>query len=167
MITREDVALARTRVVLAEIAPEIPETEVIPSADLREDLRLDELTIWALAVGLEKLAKVQMDDDAIEAARTVADVVKLAESDIPADYMDLAVSTASEGAETSAAEGAGGTEGTGTAEGTPAAQGTESGAQGEANATTGSQSESAEPDGSAQEESLADAMADLANFFNS
>ncbi|MDO5025607.1 MAG: phosphopantetheine-binding protein [Trueperella sp.] len=79
----KDVALARTRVALAELAPEVPETEIIFSAGLRTELGLDELTIWALAANLEKLAKVQIADADIAAVNTVSELCELAISDVP------------------------------------------------------------------------------------
>lgn len=100
----KDVALARTRVALAELAPEIPENEIIYSADLRTDLYLDELTVWALAANLEKLAKVQIADADIAAARTVNDLCELAISDVP--FTDAPPAAASSPASAPASESA-------------------------------------------------------------
>ncbi len=86
MVSREDLALARARVVLADIAPEIPQTEIVADARLREDLELDLVSTWALATGLEKLAKVPIDDADICAATTLGDLLSHALTDVPADY---------------------------------------------------------------------------------
>ncbi|MFY9262831.1 MAG: acyl carrier protein [Actinomycetaceae bacterium] len=72
-----DIALAYIRVELAEIAPEIASEEIIPSAVLRNGLGLDELSVWALAVALEKSLKTEFVDQAISGLRTVADLVDL------------------------------------------------------------------------------------------
>lgn len=76
-----DLALARIRVALADIAPEIPEDDIVPSASLRDDLRLDEVSVWALVTNLESLAKVRIRDADAEAARSVDDMIDLAVGD--------------------------------------------------------------------------------------
>ncbi|MDR6938974.1 hypothetical protein [Arcanobacterium hippocoleae] len=71
------VALAQIRVALAEISPEIPETEIYPAARLDSDLRLDLVSKWALAVELERLTKTEIKDAAIHAAVDVEDFMNL------------------------------------------------------------------------------------------
>lgn len=74
----EDLALARIRVALDDIAPEIPEDEIHPQARLHEDLRLDTVSIWALAVNLEKLARIEIPDVSISSATTIDDFISIA-----------------------------------------------------------------------------------------
>lgn len=73
----EQVALAQIRVSLADIAPEIPEQEIVPDARIFEDLRLDLVTKWALAVELERITKSELLDREIHAAATVSDFIQL------------------------------------------------------------------------------------------
>ncbi|XCB30268.1 hypothetical protein RQN30_02215 [Arcanobacterium hippocoleae] len=73
-------ALAQIRVVLSEIAPEIPENEILPAANLFQDLGLDLVSKWALAVELEKITKSELLDKQITAAVTVADFMGLISS---------------------------------------------------------------------------------------
>lgn len=66
--------LDKAREILASLAPEIPEDEITKDADLKENLRLDPVTIYALAVNLERALKIQIPDSQIESARTIADL---------------------------------------------------------------------------------------------
>ncbi|QOR48473.1 hypothetical protein INS90_04195 [Trueperella pecoris] len=88
MVDRHDLALARARVLLADIAPEIPEADIVPEASLTDDLRLDLVSVWALANGLEKLAKVEILDADICAARTLGELLEHALTDVPLDFRD-------------------------------------------------------------------------------
>ncbi|AHU90376.1 hypothetical protein V3M78_09035 [Trueperella pyogenes] len=87
MVDRHDLALARARVVLADIAPEIPDSEIVPDARLVDDLKLDLVSIWALATGLEKLAKVEILDADICSATTLGDLLAHALTEVPAGYL--------------------------------------------------------------------------------
>ncbi|GEM_PF-4140935 len=71
-------ALAHFRTALGAIAPEIPDDDVHPGAHLTNDLRLDTVSIWAVAVSMERWAKVSFPDEAIGAAETVEDLLALA-----------------------------------------------------------------------------------------
>ncbi|MFP7696021.1 acyl carrier protein [Trueperella sp. LYQ143] len=84
-----DLALARIRVVLAELAPEIPADEIIPAADLYDDLGLDQLSVWALGVGCEKIAHIAINDADMCALRTVAQLCRLIETEVPEEYADI------------------------------------------------------------------------------
>ena len=86
MVDQHDLALARARVLLAQIAPEIPGDEIVPDADLTDDLGLDLVSIWALATGLEKMAKVEINDADIAAATSLGSLLNHALSDVPLDY---------------------------------------------------------------------------------
>lgn len=94
MVDKDDLALARARVVLADVAPEIPESEVVPSARLVEDLGLDVVSVWALAAGLEKLAKVEILDNDICSATTLKDLLDHALTDVPLDFKNSAAGAA-------------------------------------------------------------------------
>ena len=83
MVDQHDLALARARVLLAEIAPEIPEDEIIPGAHVADDLGLDLVSVWALATGLEKMAKVEINDADIAAATSLGSLLNHALSDVP------------------------------------------------------------------------------------
>ena len=108
MVSREDLALARARVVLADVAPEIPTSEIAPGARLSEDLELDQVSIWALAAGLEKLAKVQINDADICASTTLDDLLAHVLTDLPADYAEeVGLAGGAEPDETEAGGGAG------------------------------------------------------------
>ncbi|WP_216423416.1 hypothetical protein [Arcanobacterium phocae] len=72
----QDLALARIRVALDEIAPEIPDSEIIPSARLQQDLRLDEVSVWALVTNVEMLSKKHISDTVAQHFGTVADVIE-------------------------------------------------------------------------------------------
>lgn len=87
MVDQHDLALARARVLLAQIAPEIPGDEIVPDADLTDDLGLDLVSIWALATGLEKMAKVEINDADIAAATSLGSLLNHALSDVPLDYL--------------------------------------------------------------------------------
>lgn len=77
------VALAQIRVALSDIAPEIPETEILPTKNIFTDLHLDLLSKWALANEIEKIAKIEISDANITAAQTIADFMDiLATSDV-------------------------------------------------------------------------------------
>ncbi|MCI7552254.1 MAG: hypothetical protein PUK40_02190 [Actinomycetaceae bacterium] len=82
---RYHLALARIRTLLAHIAPEIPEDEIVLNARLREDLRLDTVSIWALATQLEALARVEITDHDIRAATDIESLCTLALTEVPAD----------------------------------------------------------------------------------
>lgn len=86
MVDQHDLALARARVLLAQIAPEIPGDEIVPDADLTDDLGLDLVSIWALATGLEKMAKVEINDADIAAATSLGSLLNHALSDVPLEY---------------------------------------------------------------------------------
>ena len=86
MVDQHDLALARARVLLAQIAPEIPGDEIVPDADLTDDLGLDLVSIWALATGLEKMAKVEINDADIAAATSLGSLLDHALSDVPLEY---------------------------------------------------------------------------------
>ena len=86
MVDQHDLALARARVLLAEIAPEIPEDEIIPGAHVADDLGLDLVSVWALATGLEKMAKVEINDADIAAATSLGSLLNHALSDVPLEY---------------------------------------------------------------------------------
>lgn len=86
MVDQHDLALARARVLLAQIAPEIPGDEIVPGADLTDDLGLDLVSIWALATGLEKMAKVEINDADIAAATSLGSLLNHALSDVPLEY---------------------------------------------------------------------------------
>ncbi|QJC21641.1 hypothetical protein [Arcanobacterium buesumense] len=73
----QDLALARIRVALDEIAPEIPDAEIVPQARLIDDLHLDEVSVWALVTNLEMLAKKHIADALIHQAHTVNDLIEL------------------------------------------------------------------------------------------
>ncbi|QOR46404.1 hypothetical protein [Trueperella pecoris] len=88
MVDRHDLALARARVLLSDIAPEIPEADIVAEANLTDDLRLDLVSVWALANGLEKLAKVEILDADICAARTLGDLLEHALTDVPLDFRE-------------------------------------------------------------------------------
>lgn len=79
----ESASLARIVTVLASVAPEIPEAEIVADAHLETDLGLDRLSVWALANGLEKIAKVEIPDAKIQNSHTVADLIPLAISNEP------------------------------------------------------------------------------------
>ena len=87
MVDQHDLGLARARVLLAQIAPEIPGDEIVPDADLTDDLGLDLVSIWALATGLEKMAKVEINDADIAAATSLGSLLNHALSDVPLDYL--------------------------------------------------------------------------------
>ncbi|MDY5584908.1 MAG: hypothetical protein SPG61_03865 [Arcanobacterium sp.] len=84
----EKLALAQIRVSLAELAPEIPETEIIPEANLEQDLRLDITTHWVLACSLEQMTKQEFADAQIRQCQTVADLIALVVS--PEDNVESA-----------------------------------------------------------------------------
>lgn len=63
------------REILQGLAPEISSDEVTTDADFVDDLRLDPLTRYALAFSLERALKVQIPDERIKHARTVADLL--------------------------------------------------------------------------------------------
>lgn len=86
MVDQHDLALARARVLLAQIAPEIPGDEIVPGADLTDDLGLDLVSVWALATGLEKMAKVEINDADIAAATSLGSLLNHALSDVPLEY---------------------------------------------------------------------------------
>lgn len=86
MVDQHDLALARARVLLAQIAPEIPGDEIVPDADLTDDLGLDLVSVWALATGLEKMAKVEINDADIAAATSLGSLLNHALSDVPLEY---------------------------------------------------------------------------------
>ncbi|QRV02813.1 hypothetical protein JTE88_03555 [Arcanobacterium phocisimile] len=73
----KDLALAQIRVALHEIAPEIPDDEIVPDAQLRTELRLDEVSIWALVTNAEMLSKKHVADSQIPQLLTVADLIEL------------------------------------------------------------------------------------------
>ncbi|USR80069.1 hypothetical protein [Arcanobacterium pinnipediorum] len=73
----QDLALAQIRVALHDIAPEIPDEEIIASASLRTDLSLDEVSVWALITNVEMLAKKHIKDAHIPKISTVADLIDL------------------------------------------------------------------------------------------
>lgn len=135
-----DLALARARVVLADVAPEIPADDVTHDATL-EGLGLDTVSVWALATGLEKLAKVEIADSAICEAKTIGDLAELAISDAAVPEFPSA------------------DDGAGDEEGEPAAESVDGAdePQDAADAT-------AEPDSA---DDLAAAAAELAKLFNS
>lgn len=145
MADRHDLALARARVLLAQIAPEIPEEDIVPQAHLVDDLGLDAVSIWALAAGLEKMAKVEINDADITASTTVASLLEHALSDVPVEFLE------STGGEVDTPAEAEGTNGHATDAGT---------AQGEASAAQG------EP-GAEGPEDLQSALEDLADLFKS
>ena len=89
MVDQHDLALARARVLLAQIAPEIPGDEIVPDADLTDDLGLDLVSIWALATGLEKMAKVEINDADIVAATSLRSLLNHALSDVPLEYQQV------------------------------------------------------------------------------
>lgn len=62
---------------LATIAPEIGEEEIIPEASIDGDLRLDEVSRFALAVGLERQTKTTVADEKICGAKTLSDLIAL------------------------------------------------------------------------------------------
>lgn len=70
-----DLALARIRVALDDIAPEIPDEEIVPDAHLVNTLRLDTVSIWSLGTALETLAKTRLTDAQIRAWDTVGSVM--------------------------------------------------------------------------------------------
>ncbi|VEI12564.1 acyl carrier protein [Trueperella bialowiezensis] len=148
MVSRHDLALARTRVLLADIAPEIPEAEIVPEARMEADLGLDVVSIWALATGLEKLAKVEIVDAAIAEATTIGDLMEHALSDVPLDYemVDDGEGTDSTGGDDQLADG-----------------GAASGEQASGECADGEIADDELIDG----EDLDAALADLANLFNS
>lgn len=73
----QDLALARIRVALSDIAPEIPEDEIVPESHLLEDLQLDEVSVWALATNVESLARVRLKDADILTCEKVSDLMAL------------------------------------------------------------------------------------------
>lgn len=86
MVDQHDLALARARVLLAEISPEIPEDEIVPDAHVADDLGLDLVSLWAFATGLEKLAKVEINDADIIATTTLGSLLEHALSDVPLEF---------------------------------------------------------------------------------
>lgn len=63
------------RDILATLAPEIPAGEITEEANLVEDLRLDPVTKFALAVQLERALKISIPDSRTEQAATIPDLV--------------------------------------------------------------------------------------------
>jgi len=63
------------RDILATLAPEIPADKITEEANLFEDLRLDPVTKFALAVHLERALKISIPDSRIEQAATIPDLV--------------------------------------------------------------------------------------------
>lgn len=76
-----DLALARIRVALATVASEIPEDEIVPSANIDDDLRLDLVSRWALARELEHMTNSRLVDADIRAAQTIADFMTMIGAD--------------------------------------------------------------------------------------
>lgn len=72
-----DLALARIRVALATVAPEIAEDEVVPAASIDDDLKLDLVSRWSMMRELELMTKSRLADEDIRNARTIADVMAL------------------------------------------------------------------------------------------
>lgn len=99
MVDQHDLALARARVLLAEIAPEIPEDEIIPGAHVADDLGLDLVSLWALATGLEKMAKVDIKDADIIATTTLGSLLEHALSDVPLEFQNSKSSKETDDAE--------------------------------------------------------------------
>lgn len=64
------------REILAGLAPEIPADEITLDADMVDGLRLDPLTIHALAFSLERALKISIPDARIAAARAINDLVR-------------------------------------------------------------------------------------------
>ncbi|MFC5369957.1 hypothetical protein [Arcanobacterium bovis] len=89
----QQLALARFRVALADIAPEIPETEANYPTALREELGLDTVSIWAIATQLERLAKVDLNDDLICQATHVSQLCEAIKTPVPSD-LDPSANTA-------------------------------------------------------------------------
>ncbi|MBM7825561.1 acyl carrier protein [Arcanobacterium pluranimalium] len=81
----QQLALARFRVALADVAPEIPATEADYTSNLRDELGLDTVSIWAIATQLERLAKINILDDDVCAATTVAQLCEAIKTPVPAD----------------------------------------------------------------------------------
>lgn len=88
MVDQHDLALARARVLLAEISPEIPEDEIVPDAHVADDLGLDLVSLWALATGMEKMAKVDIKDADIIATTTLGSLLEHALSDVPLEFQN-------------------------------------------------------------------------------
>lgn len=99
MVDQHDLALARARVLLAEIAPEIPEDEIIPGAHVADDLGLDLVSLWALATGMEKMAKVDIKDADIIATTTLGSLLEHALSDVPLEFQNSKSSKETDDAE--------------------------------------------------------------------
>lgn len=169
MVNRQDLALARARVLLADIAPEIPEAQIVPEAQLRGDLGLDVVSIWALAVGLEKMARVEINDSHICAATTLAVLLEHALSDVPLEYANF-------GGSNSNADGSARDDGTTSAAGQDSAT-AGAGRQGvSGQAETGADTDVAGTDvvddqsdgqsANASPEDLQAALEDLASLFN-
>ena len=78
------------RQILSEIAPEIPEAEITPDATFAE-LGLDDVSIWALATSMERVAKVQFKDADIGAATGIADLLALLPSQEESEDLDSAM----------------------------------------------------------------------------
>lgn len=89
MVDQHNLALARARVLLKDIAPELPEDEIVSDAGLAEDLGLDIVSIWALAHGLEKMAKVEINDADISSATTLGNLLEHALSDVPIEFQQI------------------------------------------------------------------------------
>lgn len=69
--------LEQVRSLLATIAPEIDPSEIIPEASITGDLRLDTVSRFALAVGLERETKKTVADEAVCEAETIGDLMAL------------------------------------------------------------------------------------------
>lgn len=169
MVNRQDLALARARVLLADIAPEIPEAEIVPEAELRGDLGLDVVSIWALAVGLEKMAKVEINDSHISTATTLASLLERALSDVPLEYADFGRSASNSGGCTrddGAANDAGQDSATAGASRQGASGQAETGADTDVAGTDVVDDQSDGESANASPEDLQAALEDLASLFN-
>ncbi|MDP9800211.1 acyl carrier protein [Arcanobacterium wilhelmae] len=83
-----DEATTRVRLAFEQVAPEIRAHELTPEARLVEDLGLDRLAKWQVAVAIERIARVEIDDAKIDSATRVADFISLAVSDAPLPAQD-------------------------------------------------------------------------------
>ncbi|MDO5723526.1 MAG: phosphopantetheine-binding protein [Flaviflexus sp.] len=73
--------LEQVRSLLATIAPEIEEAEIVPEARIDDDLRLDQVSRFALGVGLERETKKTVPDRDICEAATLGDLMALFQAD--------------------------------------------------------------------------------------
>ena len=68
--------LTRAIAVLTDIISD-PAQEITAASDLRRDLMLDSLDMYEVGMDLEEEFGIDLDDDAVAACVTVADLVRL------------------------------------------------------------------------------------------